>query len=83
MDEFGQQSPSDQDNKSGQQEKPPDVVPTTMHDAQTPPSSTTAARFDHRVAPFADSDMLPQHQQSQSQSEKEEVSGGCCKCIIM
>jgi hypothetical protein len=82
MDEFGQRSPSDQD-ESGQQEKPSDVVPPTIHEVQKPPSSTPAARFDHRVAPFADSDMLPQHQQSQSQSEKEEVSGGCCKCIIM
>ena len=83
MDEFGQRSPSDQDG-SGQQQKPAVVVPPTMHEAQKPLSTTSspASRFDHRVAPFADPDMLPQHQQSQSQSEKE-VSGGCCKCIIM
>ena len=72
MDEFGQRSPSDQDG-SGQQEKPPEVVPPTTHEVQKP-------RFDHRVAPFADSDILPP---SHSQSEEEEVSGGCCKCIIM
>ena len=80
MDEFGQVSPTDQDG-SGQQEKLPDVVPPTMHEVQQkPPSTLPAPRFDHRVAPFADSDMLPQ---SHSQSEKEEVGGGCCKCIIM
>lgn len=81
MDEFGQRPPTDQDG-SGQQEKPPDVVPPTLHEVQKPPSTSPAPRFDHRVAPFAVSDMLPQHQKSHSQSEKE-VSGGCCKCIIM
>jgi len=82
MDEFGQRSPTDQD-ESGQQEKPPDVIPPTMREVQKPTSISPTPRFDLRVAPFADSnsDMLPQHQQSQS--EKEEVSGGCCKCIIM
>ena len=84
MDEFGQRSPIDQDG-SGKQEKPPDVVvPPTMREVQKPSSITPTPRFDHRVAPFADTDMLPQRQQSHSQSEKEkEVDGGCCKCIIM
>ena len=83
MDEFGRRSPSDQDGNE-QQQKPPDMVPPTKHEVQKPISSSTppVPRFDHRVAPFADSDMLPQHQQLHSPSEKE-VSGGCCKCIIM
>jgi hypothetical protein len=83
MDEFGQRSPIDQD-ESGQQEKPPDVVPPiSMREVQKLTSISPAPRFDLRVSPFAnsDSDKLPQHKQSQS--EKEEVSGGCCKCIIM
>ena len=83
MDEFGQRSPTNQD-ESGQREKPPDVIPPIMREVQKPTSIAPAPRFDHRVAPFADSDVLPQHQQSHSQSEKkEEDSGWCCKCIIM
>ena len=80
MDEFGQQSPTDQDGSGQQPQKPADVVPPTKHEVKKPLSSTVpASRFDHRVAPFADLDTLPQQQQS----EKEEGSGGCCKCIIM
>ena len=82
MDEFGQRSPTDQD-ESGQEEKPPDVLPPIKREVQKPSSISSTPRYDPRVAPFAnsDSDKLPQHQQSQS--EKVEDSGGCCKCIIM
>ena len=82
MDEFGQRPPTDQD-ESVEQENPPDVIPPIKREVQKSSSISPTPRYDPRVAPFAnsDSDKLPQHQQSQS--EKVEDSGGCCKCIIM
>jgi hypothetical protein len=82
MDEFGQQ-PFDKVGSEKEQvlSKPSKVVPTKHEERK--PTLPAPRSFDDRVAPFAVSDMLTQHQQSHSESEKE-VSGGCCsKCIIM
>ena len=76
MDEFGRQ-----DGSEGQQEVQP-----TMHEEQKKQAPPTSAPKFHppdklRVAPFAD--ILPIQDQLQEKGATDEVSGGCCKCIIM
>jgi len=78
MDEFGRQDGSEEQHE----------VQPTVHEEQKkqlPLPSPSPPRFHPpdklRVAPFAD--MLPKQDKSQEKGGTDEVSGGCCKCIIM